>query len=540
MRRFRDALVVLLAALAAAAGFHDPRWAPLQFVAFVPLFAALGISPSTGDALKTAYLFGFAFFLSVSYPMALVTVPGWVLSSAYLALYPAAAAAAFRPWIDPSAELDGTVFRRSLRGVFFIPSIWTLAEWVRSNLFSGLPLGIIGHAQWKNVQLIQCADTFGVWGVSWFVLFSNAALFKLLKEASGSRRAEDALSRGSRRRYLTLLAAIFTASWALALGYGAWRLIEWDTFYRSPAPKAVLRVSVVQGNVPQEEKWDRRIKNIIFEKYKRLSFMCAVEKSDLIVWPETSFPGFLEDEPLMSAHLRSLVRHSRAEALIGAPTIGDVTDRGVRFYNSAIHFGPDGEERRRYSKMHLVPFGEYLPLEPLLGFIRAVSPPIGDFSPGEEFTIFEARSRHRKTAVRAKFATLICYEDMFPSLTRDFVRHGANFLVNVTNDAWFGKTSAPYQHGQASTFRAVENRGPLVRAANTGWSAFIDATGRTLSSVEDNGEEIFVTGYRAQDITLRRVTSLYTRFGELFIVLLWGVAAFAYFDHSKHHAYSRV
>ena len=311
-----------------------------------------------------------------------------------------------------------------------------------------------------------------------------------------------------------------------------------ESFYHSPVDKAVLHVSVLQGNIPQEEKWDAKIKNIIFEKYKRLTFMSAIERSDLIVWPETSFPGYLEDEPVMAAQLRNVVRQSRTDVLVGAPTLGDL-EKGLRFYNSAVFYGPDGEERKRYSKVHLVPFGEYVPFEPFLSFVRNFVQ-IGHFTAGQERTIFAMATRYQKTKLKVKFAALICYEDIFPGLVREFCNHGADFLINMTNDAWFGKTSAPYQHAQASVFRAVENRVNVVRATNTGFSCFISPEGRILDSVNENGQEIFVTGHKGADLILRKERSFYTRFGDIFAAFCFFLCFLAYKDHSKHKPYARL
>src|SRR3989338_4149223 len=154
--------------------------------------------------------------------------------------------------------------------------------------------------------------------------------------------------------------------------------------------------------------------------------MSAIARSDLIVWPETSFPGYLEDEPVMAAQLRNMVRQSKTEVLVGAPTIGDL-EKGLRFYNSAILYSADGEEKKRTSKVHLVPFGEYVPFEKILGFIHHFFA-IGHFSPGQEKTIFETPTRYQQKNIKAKFGVLICYEDIFPGLVRDFCKNGADFL----------------------------------------------------------------------------------------------------------------
>jgi len=173
---------------------------------------------------------------------------------------------------------------------------------------------------------------------------------------------------------------------------------------------------------------------------------------------------------------------------------------------------PEGELLDRYDKLHLVPFGEYIPLRKFFGFLETIVP-IGDFSRGNGYTVFSMPPY--------KFSVLICFEDLFPGLSREFVKKGADFLINITNDAWFKKTSSPYQHLSASVFRAVENRVFLIRSANTGVSGFIAPTGKIISLVGDkSGNNIFVSGYKTQNIAVyKQGLSFYTRYGNIFIII---------------------
>jgi apolipoprotein N-acyltransferase len=196
--------------------------------------------------------------------------------------------------------------------------------------------------------------------------------------------------------------------------------------------------------------------------------------------------------------------------------VGAVTEGKGGYFNSALLIDRT-RLAGRYDKLHLVPFGEYIPLKRLLPFLETVVP-IGDIRPGQDHTVFEISNAR----MRNKFSVLICFEDLFPELSREFVKRGADFLVNITNDAWYKKTSAPYQHLAASVFRAVENRVFLARAANTGVSAFIAPDGKVISAVKDEtGAKIFITGYRAQEIRPEKnALTFYTRYGEVFILLL--------------------
>ncbi len=206
----------------------------------------------------------------------------------------------------------------------------------------------------------------------------------------------------------------------------------------------------------------------------------------------------------------------------------DEANGGARYFNSAYFLDRTGRQIGRYDKIHLVPFGEYVPFRNILSFVERFAPsPIGDFSPGSEYKVFGffvESSAMEKTAgwrmlKKARCSVLICFEDIFPGLARRFVSNGAAFLVNMTNDAWFGRSSAAFQHAQASVFRAVENRVAVVRAANTGLSCFIDNKGRIINCVSLDDKSIFVTGYASGKVELSRGRTFYTAFGDIFAYL---------------------
>ncbi len=495
----RQLVLVGVSAGLLALPFHFGELYGLAFFAFLPYFFAIR-DQSAGDVFKYSYLFGIGFFLLLGFWLVYVSVLGFILMVLYLGLYFALFGAASGYFLN-TAPLG-------MRTAIFLPAFWVVAEWLRGWLIlGGCPWALLGYTQWKNIPVIQIADMGGAYFVSFFVLLVNVAFYVMIR-----RRARPFL-------------VFFVFAWTLVLGYGFWRIGSLEP------RQGTFKISVIQGNIPQEKKWDKRIKSIIFEKYKHLTLMAAEERPDLIVWPETSFPGYLEDEPLLSVHLRALVRAARTELLVGAPTFGSMA-QGLKFFNSAIFYGSNGEEKARYNKVHLVPFGEYVPLESVIGFIRRFVA-IGRFSPGQTQTVLT-------TAKKYKFGVLICYEDTFPSLVRNLAGKGVDFVVNITNDAWFGKTTAPYQHAQASVFRAVENRIPVVRAANTGLSCFITPEGKILSSVQDQGEEIFVTGYKTQDIYFVKAKTLYTLFGDVFVYLCIGLSALAFRDKSLSTPYTRV
>lgn len=520
-RIIRESFWPALSAVLLVLPYHWSGFWPAAFIAFIPVFYACD-GKTSSRIQKRFFVFGFLFWAMLGYWLNYVNVFGFFVLALYLAVY----------FVIFGAMARTSLASPKLRHTFYIAAYWVFLEYIRGWLISGFPWAVLAYSQWKNLWFIQAADLTGVYGISFIVLWTNVVLYQFMK----SRFKGPSLIRsGFSMRHAVALGAVL----ALVLGYGAFQVSSREAFYKEERPKAKLRVSVLQGNIPQDQKWNARIKNIIFEKYKNLTLMSAMERADLIVWPETSFPGYLEDEPVMAARLRNLVRQSHTNVLVGAPTIGDL-ERELRFYNSAVLYGPNGEETKRYHKEHLVPFGEYIPMEPVLGILRNWVT-IGHFSPGTEPAIFSVLSRYAPIRIAAKFSVLICYEDIFPELVRLRCKRGADFLVNITNDAWFGQSSAPYQHAQASVFRAVENRVPVVRAANTGFSCLISAEGRVLASVKSaDGQEIGVPGFKAEDMTLRKGRSFYTHFGDLFFWMVLGLLWLAYRDKQKASGYSRV
>jgi apolipoprotein N-acyltransferase len=392
-----------------------------------------------------------------------------------------------------------------------LPAAWCLLEYVRSFLLSGFGWNPLGHTQWNWIPLIQIAELTGVYGVSFLVVLGNVALFLSLSDASNRLPLL--------RRLLPLAVAALCLGSALL--YGQLLLSSMPT---SSTPRP-LSVALVQGNIPQPQKWDEAFREAIWKRYEQLTRQAAQARPDLIVWPETAVPGFLQ-EPAIAQRLLQIVRSAGVPFLVGVPT---EDPNSGRIFNSALLLAPDGSFLQRYDKLHLVPFGEFIPLEPIFGWLRDVVP-IGDFSPGKTFTLFSLHTSSPTAAAGpsqsppARFSVLICFEDIFPGLARTFVREGAQVLFVLTNDAWFGRSAASLQHLQASVFRAVENRVWIARAANTGWTGFVDPWGRRLPPPGQIAR--FRPGIAQAELPLTpRSPSPYTRWGDGFLLVCLLLAA---------------
>jgi len=469
-------------------------------MALIPLFFAIdGQKPL--KAFVTAYIAGFLFFLGTMYWLVHVTLPGMIAVVAYLALYFGLFGLALARGLQP---LSGRPAGISYIGLFFIPAAWVTLEWIRAHALTGFGWNFLGYSQSSNLPAIQIADMSGAYGVSFLMVMFNTAIYMFIKNFKRDRDA-----------YVPVAAAVITL--LVVLGYGIFRINNVFTGER-------LRVAVVQGSIPQDQKWDRNFAEMILSRYEDLTKKAALEKPDIVIWPESSTPGFVENEEDLSSRVRALVKEIKIPLLVGSPRYKD-TERGPLYYNSAFIFLKDGSVGGHYDKIHLVPFGEYVPLKGLFFFVHKFAPrPIGDFEAGKDYTVFRvlleraARDNNYswKMVKRVGFSSLICFEDIFPGLARQFARRNIDFLVNITNDGWFGHSSAAYQHAQASVFRAVENRINVLRAANTGLSCFIDQKGRVTGRVSDGGRDLFVPGFKVGEIILSRTRTIYTAYGDIF------------------------
>lgn len=472
-----------LSAVLLRLSFPKPGLWILAWLAFLPLFFALEKQKGL-NAFFISLFCGFLFFATTVFWLIHVTWIGMLVVSAYLALY-----VAVFGWVVAECKERLTFGQR----IVFVPALWVFLEFARSYFFLGFPWALLGNGQAPDLLAIQAADITGVYGVSFIVVFVNIFLFECVNHLP--------------QRPLSFKSMVIPVCFVLAwLGYGAYRLAE------DPQESCFFKVACVQGNIPQEIKWAPGFRERILKKYQILTEIVSLKtEPDLVVWPETSYPDYLEPES------PDEVSKDFSRGNDGAPLlVGSIMLRDARYFNSAVLFSGEGRILKVYDKIHLVPFGEYIPGRLHLPFLATLVP-IEDFTPGREHVVFSLASR---ACSSLRLAALICFEDIFGDLTRRFVQRGADVLVNMTNDAWFGDTSSPYQHMQASVLRAVENRVFVVRSANTGISCFIDDTGKVTATVKDAlGKSTFITGYQTARVARTRRSAVYTKVGDVFVLL---------------------
>ncbi|MBU1726770.1 MAG: apolipoprotein N-acyltransferase [Candidatus Omnitrophica bacterium] len=489
--KLRDFFLCAFSAILLSLSFSSFNIWIFAWFGFVPLFLALQ-NKSRLQSFLLSFLTGFLFWSCAIYWLIHVTLAGTIILVLYLALY-------FGLF---GIVINSKVISRKLQvtNLIFIPAVWVVLEYVRGYLFTGFPWALLAYSQYSNLPAIQIADITGVWGVSFIVMFVNVGIYEIVSRKLQVTRLPLDFARGRQGHRVSYI--LLGMVCLVIFGYGYFKL------YLQPSAHDLqpIKISVIQADIPQELKWDQSARSYIFNRYSSLTEECSRDKPDLIVWPEASNPEIPGEENLIFRKILNLAKQVRIPLLIGS-----VIKEGEDYFNSALLISPSGEIVDRYDKLHLVPFGEYIPLKDVLPFLQTVVP-IGDMRPGKRYALFSHKM--------IKYSVLICFEDVFPELSRRFAAKGASLLINITNDAWYKKTSAPFQHLAASVFRAVENRVPLARSANTGISGFIDATGK-IRYFEKDDNKIFVEGYKTGGIFLdpAHQKSIYTEFGDIFVLI---------------------
>ena len=462
------------------------------WIALAPLLACLRGRP-LARAFALGLLSGIVYFTGTLYWITRVMVVYGglqpvvaVLVNALLVVYLALFPAMFAAVTSRIASRLGAI------GLLAAPFVWVATELGRTHLLGGFPWVLLGYSQAPVIPIAQLASLVGVFGVSALVALVSAAL------AIAATPVGSGFSRIVRGRLLPLLTAVAVVF--LVAAWGSARVARGQL----TAAGSPVRVGLVQGNVDQADKLNPDVNKsrAIFGNYLRMTQHAIAQGADLILWPESSIPLFTFAEDRIAAdEIRAIARDARTPILLGS----DEIERGVpiRYFNSAYLLRADGSTGGVYRKIHLVPFGEYVPLKRLLFFAAPLVEAVSDFSAGDSPVLLPVGDH--------KVSTAICYEIVYPDLVRRFVAAGSELLTTITNDAWFGDTSAPYQHFAQASMRAVENGRYLVRAANTGVSGVVDPYGRVLVA-----SRIFEPTVLVAQARFLSIATLYTRTGDLF------------------------
>ncbi len=477
-------------------------WGPLAWIALLPFLLVVSrIRP--GKAFKAGLICGIVYYCSILYWITIVLgkyggLPLWVslpalfLLSCYMSIFMAIFAAGLS-WS-----------RAKLPMIWVAPPLWVALDFLRAHLFTGFPWLDLGYSQYQYPELIQLADLTGHYGVTFLIVMVNCLFVTLWQLYKSKNNGPSNLL-----LYEFLPAAIILIA---AFSYNQVRYLYFANLIQD---QPSIQVALVQGNIDQSEKWLPHIQEETIDTYLALSNKLAEKKPELIIWPETALPFFPLDHPLFKKITDKIMQPNGPVFITGAPHFtNSEIDQQIKYFNSAFILTPTSDKENikgafsisRYDKQHLVPFGEYVPFSQFIPSSMPIVHTMGNFSPG---TSTEPFSCHN-----AKIGVLICYESIFPDLAREEVENGATLLVNLTNDAWYGRSSAPWQQLSMVIFRAIENRKSFARAANTGISCFIDPLGRQLQL-----SPLFEPDAMVASLPLLTEASPFTSFGHYFPLL---------------------
>jgi len=465
----------------------------IAWVALVPLLFALNKVTGQRNGLIVGFITGIVSYTGILYWIIYVVVNyGYLpyyagifvmlLLAAYLSIYIA---------------LFGTgVLYFSDKGIPIVvaaPVLWTCLEYGKSYLFTGFPWENLAYSQYLNTELIQIVDITGPYGLTFIIVLVNVIIYDILSDKFKGRRA-------------MVEAAFCCALLLIIFGYGYFRV---NQINESLISAESMDVNLVQGNIDQNIKWNPHFQTETINVYNDLSLQVKSSRPGLTVWPETAAPFFFQDLNELHDKIVNIAQISGRWLLFGSPSYlrgCNGSENCVSYLNSAFLLSSNGKILERYDKVHLVPYGEYVPLRSIFPFINKLVVGIGDFRSG--------RGYNPLTLNNKKLGVLICYEGIFPEASRTYKNMGADLLVNITNDAWFGRTSAPYQHLSMTVFRAVENRLYVVRSANTGISCIIDPAGRIIAKTE-----LFTRSSLQDNVKFINYKTFYTAYGDIFVVI---------------------
>ena len=507
------------AGLLLAASFPKIGIAGLAWIA-PALFLLAAIGKPARQTFRIGYVAGFAHYLASLYwllliPVAWFPILGWVALGAFLALgpatwvwlcwkiFPARFGASEPPANIPQSFLSVPWAGRMLWALSGA-ALWVALEMTVSRIFGGFPWNLLGSSQYKLVPLIQIASVTGIYGVSFLAVWISLSLLSA---------AMVIIRRPAWRS--AWMGEIILPALAVLILFAA----GCNKVLRPAAKTPELTVALIQPSIPQNLIWDPKENTNRFHQLLQLSEQALKTKADLIIWPEAALPRMVRYDEETREAVSDLARAHKVWMIVGSddmePRPHAAPPDDIDYFNSSFLVSPDGELMARYKKRNLVIFGEYIPLLRWLPFLKYLTPIEGGFTPGDGVTPFEMKNLHVKVSV------LICFEDTFPHLVREYVFDDTDFLVNLTNNGWFGEGAAQWQHAAAAIFRAVENGIPLVRCSNNGLTCWVDSYGRIQQTFRSPGDDIYGPGYMIVHIPVllpgeTRAPTFYRLHGDVF------------------------
>lgn len=501
----------------------NPSWARhlgwIPFFAMTPLAWVLFYSPLPSSRLARActgfflgWITGVAFFGTTLFWISSVAWEGVALLPPFLALYFGCwslfVVMVVRPlFLDEKGKKDSSW--RSLGTVLLSAAAWVGIEWMRGILFTGFGWNSFGVSFYQHISLLQFVDITGVAGLSFLGVMTGCMTAVAIERHRQQKKIEPLLKSPWRfHGDVSLVLGLVIA----ALVYGAWEL-------SAPLPpQERLSVAAVQGNIPQNHKWDRAFEEEIMKVYEKETKLALQVHPDLVVWPEAATPRPLLNDERIFSQVSQFFQDGHTDLLAGSL---HYEENPSRDYNAAILLSPSGKAPQVYAKIHLVPFGEYIPCRktfPLFQWIVG-DRVLGDFNTGPGPKVLQLSIKP------IGIAPLICFEDTLGDLVRRFALRRAQLLITLTNDGWFGHTMASQQHAMNALFRAAETKLPLLRVANTGVTCVIDRYGRMTQMLEDAHGSTFLEGVLFSQLSVPRnpVTTFYTKHGDWFSCLCLGM-----------------
>lgn len=465
----------------------------LAWIALIPLFWALKGAISIRQGLLLGFITGMICHIGLIYWITYVIVNYGYLPI-YLGIILMLLLACYLSLYTALFTVGIILFRQKIDLYFAAPVLWICLEYCKSYLFAGFPWENLGYSQYWNHYLIQFADVSGVFGLSFLIVLVNVTLFEVLAAKSKKK---------------FILAAVVSLIITGVVIYGVSRSRQIDKILQNAAQIEVL---LIQGNIDQSIKWNEGFQKETINIYEQLSLQNAPVKGSLVVWPETALPFNYQDANQFQKQIRDISLGTKSWFIFGSTSYENSKDN-TAYYNSAYLLSPTGEIKGKYDKVHLVPYGEYVPLRSVFPFITKLTAGMGDFSAGTGYYPLMMNGK--------KIGILICYEGILPFAARTYKNEGAELLVNITNDAWFGATSAPFQHFSMSVFRAVETRLYLVRAANTGISAIVSPKGEIVARTN-----IFEKAAIKGNVKYSNIQTIYAKYGDVLVIVCFGLVVF--------------